>query len=116
MTNPTLAHPLSGIVRKLAKKVTMSGVPYFVMEYTEMQRIEDERLGAVVYLYPTQYDADTGTRDGVSGFLVGVKSAKDPRNAAHVYVVTNKHLIDAQEMSEPFVRFNKKDGSPESIP
>jgi hypothetical protein len=104
-------HPAFGTVRRLVKKTTTSGVPYYVMEIAEMPRIEDERLEAVVYVYPTELAAEDGSRSGGSGFLVGVASMKDSDNFVHLYVVTNRHVILADEMTAPVVRLNMRNGN-----
>jgi len=58
-------------------------VPRIVADYVES-------LG---FLYPTAVDAQQNVDAGGSGFLLGVEYEKQSE-LAHVYVVTNRHVID----------------------
>jgi hypothetical protein len=78
-----------------------------------MPRIRDEFLDCVVYLYPSESDAETGAKIGGSGFLVGVMTAGLSRNFPFLYVVTNKHLIEGGSTT---IRMKTKDGHNAIIP
>jgi hypothetical protein len=70
-------------------------------------RISESILDSVVYLYPSEAEAENGSRIGGSGFLVGV-AIDPPHNKMSLrIVVTNKHVIDAGNM---VVRINTADG------
>lgn len=58
-----------------------------------MPRIRDEYLDCVIYLYPSDVDAEDGTKWGGSGFLIGVPSRGLRQNFWFLYAVTNKHVI-----------------------
>jgi hypothetical protein len=59
-----------------------------------MPRIRDEILDCVIYLYRSVHEAEEGINIGGSGFLVGVACESLGPNDAHVYAITNKHVID----------------------
>jgi hypothetical protein len=67
-------------------------------------RIPNEYLDCVLYLYPSEADADNGTRTGGSGFWVGM-----PISSATwaIYAVTNRHII---ETGNAVVRLSTQDG------
>jgi len=67
-------------------------------------RIQNEYLDCVLYLYPSEGDAEDGTRTGGSGFWVGMPIS--PEEWA-VYAVTNKHII---ENGSAVVRLSTQDG------
>jgi hypothetical protein len=75
-------------------------------------RIHDDYLNCVVYLYPTEGDANDGTRIGGSGFLVGVPSKGLRRNFIFPYVVTNKHVVEKATT----LRLNTQDGKKTILP
>ena len=55
--------------------------------------IRETFLDSVVYLYASKSDADNGVKTGGSGFLCGIY---DPSSrAVQLYVVTNRHVIEA---------------------
>ena len=57
-----------------------------------MPRIADEILESVFYLYPSFQAAEAGEHAGGCGFFVLVPFDRGPKN--HLYMVTNKHVID----------------------
>jgi hypothetical protein len=74
------------------------------IEDTPVPRIPDEYLDCVLYLYPSEADADAGTRTGGSGFWVGVPISS---KAWAIYAVTNKHII---QNGNSVVRLSTQDG------
>lgn len=78
-----------------------------------MSRIQDEFLKTVIYLYPSEEDADNGTDTGGAGCLVTVPSVKI-KKILYVYAATNKHVIHSAK--SPVVRLNRIDGSTEIFP
>ena len=76
-----------------------------------VSRIPDAYLDCVIYLYPSEQDAEQGARIGGSGFLVAVPI--EEIGIAHVYAVTNKHVI---EQGNCVVRLRTKDGKNEIAP
>ncbi len=71
-----------------------------------MPRIKDAYLDCVIYLYPTEVDAEDGTRLGGSGFLVSVPTHDLPTNFLFIYAITNKHVAK----NARFIRMNSMDG------
>ena len=59
-----------------------------------MPTIREQFLDSVVYLYETESDAEHGEQTGGLGFLIGVPGPRSPHYALHLYVVTNKHVIE----------------------
>jgi len=57
-----------------------------------LPRIDQHLLDSVVYLYPSEESAETGTKIGGSGFLIGIWSGQE--KVQHLYVVTNRHVVD----------------------
>src|SRR5258708_3724047 len=80
---------------------------YHVLE-SPVPRIPDGYLDCVVYLYPTEVDAEDGERAGGSGFLVGVPSQGLGRNFWFLYAVSNKHVINNSTILRLNTRDNKK--------
>jgi hypothetical protein len=76
-----------------------------------MPRILPEYLDCVVYLYPSELDADEGSRVGGSGFWVGVPISGT--DTWHLYVVTNKHII---ENGNAVIRVTTHDGRKANFP
>jgi hypothetical protein len=90
-----------------------------------MPRISEGILDCAVYLYRSEMDAREGESAGGSGFLVGVpygasdqteavnlfRSDSD-RSLAHLYAVTNCHVI---EHGYPVIRLNTKEGKTKVI-
>jgi hypothetical protein len=74
------------------------------IEDPPVPRIPDEYLDCVLYLYPSEADAEDGTRTGGSGFWVGMPVSSD---AWTVYAVTNRHII---EKGNAVVRLSTQDG------
>jgi hypothetical protein len=69
-------------------------------------RIPDSVINSVVYLYANKLTAEHGEDSGASGFLFAMKSeVPDLNHAAHVYAVTNKHVLETGS-GYPVVRAN----------
>jgi hypothetical protein len=58
-----------------------------------MPRISEEFLDCVVYLYRDEQRAFAGEAAGGTGFIFGIPLEGFP-NAASMFVVTNKHIIE----------------------
>jgi hypothetical protein len=71
-----------------------------------LPRISDDYTDTVVYLYPSEVDAQKGKKAGGSGFLFGIPSEKFP-NSHFIYAVTNRHVIEGGSCC---VRLNTADG------
>ena len=80
-----------------------------------MPRIPDKFLDCVVYLYPSEAEAEDGKRIGGSGFLVGIPAGiLATGSTVHILcVVTNKHVVDSGNMT---VRLNTRSGLSDIIP
>lgn len=79
-----------------------------------MPRIQDAFLDCIVYLYPTEKDADESEAAGGTGFLVSVPFETIPGfNFVHTYVVTNSHVI--REGNCLALRVNTSDGGREIV-
>ena len=78
-----------------------------------MPRIADALTDCAVYIYRSVDDAKNGVRQGGSGFLVVMPMENDPTSAAHVYVVTNQHVV--AKTQNPVIRLNRKSGGVDSI-
>jgi hypothetical protein len=74
------------------------------IEDPPVPRIPDEYLDCVLYLYPSEADAEDGTRTGGSGFWVGMPMSPA---AWAIYAVTNRHII---ENGNAVVRLSTQDG------
>jgi hypothetical protein len=74
------------------------------MVETPMPRIDNEYLDCVLYLYPSEADAENGTRTGGSGFWVGMPISSEEWA---VYAVTNRHII---ENGGAVIRLSTQDG------
>ncbi len=77
-----------------------------------LPRVEDWILEHIVYLYPDRLEADAGSEHGGSGFVLAMLSDQAESNyylreMVHLYVVTNKHIIENGFHS---IRFNTSDG------
>jgi hypothetical protein len=88
-----------------------SGHLYHVLE-PPVPRIPDEYLDCVIYLYPSEVDADNGERAGGSGFLVGVPTQGLRQNGWFMYAVSNKHVIQ----NATTLRLNTCDGKKTIMP
>lgn len=88
-----------------------SGATFSVWE-PSVPRIPDEYLDCVIYLYPTEVDAEDGGRAGGSGFLVGVPTEGLRQNFWILYAVSNKHVIEKSRV----VRMNTADGRKTIVP
>jgi hypothetical protein len=71
-----------------------------------MPRINDAYLDCVVYLYGSEADAEDGLRTGGSGFLIGIPTIDLPTNVWLLYAVTNRHVIEPDNL---VIRFRTKD-------
>jgi hypothetical protein len=71
-----------------------------------MPRLRDEILDCVVYLYRSYHEADEGIAIGGSGFALGMP-CESLRGAAHIYAVTNKHVV---ENGAIHIRLNTREG------
>jgi hypothetical protein len=58
-----------------------------------LPRLHDEVLNCVVYLYRSFHEAKEAINIGGSGFLVAMLCENVPPPAAHIYAVTNKHVV-----------------------
>lgn len=56
--------------------------------------IKDRLLDSIVYLYANEDDARLGSHSGGSGFIVQVEKRGTRRGECHLFVVTNRHVID----------------------
>lgn len=70
-----------------------------------MARIPDHLLKAPLYLYPSVVDAEKGESIGGTGFHLA--EATPDRQAAYVYIITNRHVI---EDGNTVIRVNRKKG------
>lgn len=73
----------------------------------DLPRIPDGYLDAVIYLYRSVKDAETGVHTGGSGFLIAQPLARDSKRSFTI-AVTNRHVI---EDGCSVVRLNNRDGS-----
>ena len=87
------------------------GIPHHVLE-PDMPRIDVKLLESVVYLYPSEADAEEGVRAGGSGFLIGIPIPTDKPLGNLLCIVTNKHVIDG---GSAVVRVNTRDGKTDII-
>src|SRR5215467_13131396 len=76
-----------------------------------MPRVPEDFLECIVYLYPSVAAAEAGERLGGTGFVVGVRGKIDRTNH-FLYVVTNRHVIEAGNTT---VRINTSDGKHDSL-
>ena len=77
-----------------------------------MPRIPASITNSIVYLYETKAKADNCADFGASGFMLGIPSGAGIDHVVHVYVVSNKHVIDDVK-SYPVVRANLRHASSE---
>jgi hypothetical protein len=96
------SHNGRGIIRVLPPQA-----PQPSDEGEKMPRIPDGFLDCVVYLYPSEDDANEGSGIGGSGFLAGVISDDVPQPFWFLYVVTAKHVVSHGSL---FVRMTTTDG------
>jgi hypothetical protein len=78
-----------------------------------MPRINDEVANASVFLYPSENDAEQGLAFGGSGFLVSMPSRRHPDRGQHIYIVTNRHVVE--DFGSDTVRINRTEGLPPFI-
>jgi hypothetical protein len=76
-------------------------------EGEKMPRIPDGFLDCVVYIYPSEEDAEEGSGIGGSGFLAGIISEDSKPPFWFLYIVTAKHVVLEGSL---FVRMTTKDG------
>jgi hypothetical protein len=90
---------------RIITRRSRSGHTYSVWE-PNVPRIRNEFLDCVIYLYPSEIDADQGERAGGSGFLVGVPAKWHGPDSWFLYAVTNKHVI----RNSSVIRMNSSNG------
>lgn len=78
-----------------------------------MPKIDPYWLDSVVYVYRSEADARAGVRAGGSGFITYVRS-KTVEPWAHLYVVTNDHVI--RKTQTPHLRVNTKQNQFDVLP
>ena len=80
-----------------------------------MPAIDRDQLNCSVYLYPSAESARDGANAGGSGFLIGLSTGVE--DYEHVYVVTNKHVIDGGNhtlrLNTPHGGFDTLDSKPD---
>ncbi len=96
-------------------RYTDAGIPYRVWE-VPLAAIAPSYMTCTVYLYSSVDAANRGLGFGGSGFVLGVPFVEHQRQW-HLYVVTNKHVIEPPEgPSNCVMRVNTRDGGSVSIP
>lgn len=85
------------------------GYPYQVWR-PAVPRIDEKIARCVFYIYMSVEEAIQGHPDSATGFIFGVFS-EYKENGAYLYAVTNRHVIDRQDMETPTLRINTKDGA-----
>jgi len=82
-----------------------------------MPRIDPAHLHCTIYLYPNKSAAEKGANFGGSGFLTAIPYSQliDGQQRAHVYAVTNSHVIGKKEGNSPVIRCNRLDDKTEII-
>lgn len=78
-----------------------------------MPRIRNEFLQCVLYLYPSEAEAEDGAHAGGSGFWVGYGFEHASGTWNLVYAVTNKHVVKS---GNTVIRLSKTDGTIDVIP
>jgi hypothetical protein len=63
----------------------------------------------VCYVYPSEKAANQNDESGATGFFFGEKSQVSP-NFPHLYAVTNRHAVFSDDVEQPVLRINTKDG------
>jgi hypothetical protein len=96
---------LAGQKGRMVTRYSTRGHPYSAWE-PSMPRIPDGALSQIVYLYPSVWDAENGSRTGGSGFLVMLPSIVLAGRGL-LFAVTNAHVIEG---GSTVVRLNTKDG------
>ena len=94
--------------RQRIPATSSSGAVYYRFVPTGMPRIPDKILDTAFYLYPDSDSAKLGTGFGGTGFVVSVKSEKNPE-VVTLYGVTNWHVAVREGCS--VIRLNNSDGS-----
>jgi len=97
-------------VSRWVTRYSSSGQPYQAQE-RGLPRISDHFLNCVVYLYPSEAEAQEGKNIGGSGFLVGIPLDEQQKRFS-LFVVTNKHVVDHGNMT---VRINTRFGETDII-
>jgi hypothetical protein len=96
----------------LVTRYTADGLRYRIWEVPVSDlRVSQQALNSAVYLYPSVEAARDGIQAGGSGFLVFVPETE--KRWLHLYVVTNKHVLDK---GAHVIRMNTKDGRTRAIP
>ena len=73
-----------------------------------MNRIREEFLHCIVYIYASEQDAENGERRGGSGFLAHVPLEQNGERCI-IYALTNSHVIK-KSGDKPAITINRKDG------
>jgi hypothetical protein len=84
----------------------------YVERVPQLPRVDDTLLDSVVYIYPSEEDAQKGAAGGGTGFLVGYPVAQR-NDLVHVYLVTNSHV--ATHTRTVAVRINLHSGGTKVI-
>lgn len=97
-----------------ALKLTANGQLFECLE-AEVPAVPRQWLDAIVYLYSSEDAARWGDAEGGTGFLVSVGTtvAGMPADAAHLYVVTNAHVIEG---GCTYVRVNQRGRGTDVLP
>lgn len=89
------------------------GVKYTTQIDIGMPTIPPILLNSVFYLYLTEEDARKGKNAGATGFIVGIRSKKYPKDLTHIYAVSNWHAAIRDGCS--VIRLNTLDGGVDII-
>jgi hypothetical protein len=76
-----------------------------------VNRIRDEFLNCIFYVYSSPQDAERGERSGGSGFLAHVELEQN-RERCIIYAVSNSHVIK-KSGEKPAITINRRDGKRE---
>lgn len=90
------------------------GNPFAVWVPIGMPRIPPTILDCVFYLYPDEAAANEGHNFGGTGFFVAMPSERFPDKFAHLYAVSNWHVVCRDGSS--IIRRMMPDGRPEIYP
>lgn len=84
-----------------------------------MPSLEDDILDCVIYLYPSEEDAEQGVEAGGTGFLVSIHAENEKDyQYEHLYAVTNLHVVGEGEEQgrSPVIRLNTQAGEHDVYP
>src|SRR5215813_11210518 len=96
--------------KRWIKKITPEGYDYSVWEIPMPLNVPPNWLDCSFYVYKTVDDAKQGKNNGGSGCLVGV--ASEHEGWAHLYAVTNRHVLDG---GFGVLRLNTFDGKTSTV-